>query len=437
MYRRRVFDYFDLTGIDQGARPEFSLSLLAEVHGLGFSELGWVAAVHRRPEPEPKDDDDGDDEHVAPAARPPLPLVSYVMLHQDGVTTLALTKTAEGVDSLALGTLFDDGFIVKTETTPPGLRWQIIARNIRLAPRHGHDFAGFQTSDPKALVAFHQERVRAAAATSPCAPVPGSVLAHIAMRVRHGDVADPLREARTKWSRRVSPVVFLSTTAIVFGALVVLGAHGPFVVVAALVALACGATCGQAAFPFLVTVLVPSFVRDVSAPPRTTAEAMTASALLAAEASRARAPAVARAIAPSRALPVARPGKRWFLLANASLMPVLGFALMPKLGSVGPVAAMGIMMTADAAFMFITKQTRVDALRRWFFPALATRAALHRRASGWMRWGFGFAGAFLLLCARGWMAGGAELAPWVVFGWACVSALFGYYAWEAGADGRA
>ncbi|NOU28639.1 MAG: hypothetical protein HOO96_12095 [Polyangiaceae bacterium] len=431
-----MFDYFDLTGIDQGARPEFSPSLLAEVRALGFSELGWVAALHRRPEPEPKDEDE--DEDVAPAARPSLPLVSYVMLHQDGVTTLALTKTAEGVDSLGLGTLFDDGLIVKTETTPPGLRWQIVARNIRLAPRHGYDFAGIQTSDPKALVAFHQERVRAAGATSASrAPVPGSTLVHIAMRVRFREVADPLREARNKWSLGLRTPVFLATTATVFGVLVVLGARGPFLILAALVAIACGVTCGLAALPFLLTVLVPSFVRDVSAAPRTTAEAMTASALLAVEASRARAPAVARAVAPSRALPVARPGKRWFLLANASLMPVLGFALMPKLGSVGPVAAMGIMMTADAAFMFITKQTRVDALRRWFFPALATRATLHRRASGWMRWGFGFAGAFLLLCARGWMAGGAELAPWVVFGWACVSALFGYYAWEAGADGRA
>jgi hypothetical protein len=437
VYRRRVFDYFDLTGIDQGARPELSPALLAEVRALGFSELGWVAAVHRRPEPEPKGEDEDEDE--APAARPALPLVSYVMLHQDGVTTLALTKTAEGIDSLGLGTLFDDGLIVKTETTPPGLRWQIISRNIRLAPRHGYDFAGIQTSDPKALVAFHQERVRAAGATSASrAPVPGSTLAHIAMRVRFREVMDPLREARTKWSLRLRTPVFLATTAIVFGVLVVLGARGPFLVLGALVAIACGVTCGLAALPFLLTVLVPTFLRDVSAPPRTSAAVMIASALRVLEALRARVPGIARSIAVrAGALPVTPPRKRCFLLANASVMPALGFALMGKLGSVGPVAAMGIMMTLDAAFMFVTKQTRVDALRRWFFPALATPATLHRRATMGMRWGFGFAGAFLLLCARGWMASGAELAPWVVFGWACVSVLIGYYAWEAGADGRA
>lgn len=483
-----MFEYIDVTDDPSVERKSgIAPDAVARAHALGFVDLGWVAAVARSAAEGSESSADpasregnGDEGEPRPSSGPGALtqiLISRVFaLPPDGGVMLALTHT-KGRDTISLKTLFEDGHVVSTEERPHGFAGSLVSRAISVPPHHHYDLATFPTPDLRMLLDLHLRRVEAAKAGKSLSAsgketsstddgssalrvvVPGDLQVYIATRKRYREIANPRFEAQQKFAGRASWAVFFAMAAGAFAFLAALGVRGSSAVGAGLVAFLFAAVCGAGSFPLVLIVFAPMFVRDTAAPPPRPARELLS---LANDTRQGRVPVItfeddardddsAEADAmerdrvlrartkpsaermPPEALARLRRLDTIVSILNSLLLPILGFALMPTLGSAGPTAALGSVASLDAVILFIMKKSRIDLLRERFLPALANvEGAETAAAPSWLKWVSLSIGVLALAAARRSITKGIETAPqWLLVEWGFLTLLFVFAAWRS------
>jgi hypothetical protein len=186
-----LWDYFDVTDdprarAESKAVPELEEDLVDE----GFRWVGCILGVLRR---------DGQK------------LVNEVWVHLDGETTAGVSG-----HHVELGTLFEDGSVIKTATRPSLRHWIVTHAGLVHHPKNRYDFASTAARLPR-LLETHRDRVRRASAT----PVRGDpMIVHHAIRKR----ATELRAARMPTQHNIVPIVAAALS--VIAGLVAMKARG-------------------------------------------------------------------------------------------------------------------------------------------------------------------------------------------------------------------
>jgi hypothetical protein len=429
-----VFEYVDVTDDPSAPRhAAISEAMISEAVKLGFVDVGFIAAM------------------VQGSSRN-HPIVSRVMKSASGETLLSITRF-RGRENISLKTLFEDGSIVSTEQRPRGLEGMLIARGAAVAPHHAYDLATFPVGDIASLLAIHAARIERMT-QSGRTPVPGDLRVHLAVRRRYREIANPRVARQHAFAGTLSKATFVIVVAGgVFASLALRPTLGNGALFVALLGLLAGAAAALVAFLVGLAVLSPFIAKDVAAPaPRPAADLLA----LADEVPRGR---IAQMIdhesgadpdddessvtdvrpAQSRNAPIHVPAADLVRLrrrdtivslANALVLPGVGFALIRVLGTAGTTAAFGAIACIDAAIFFVMQKSRLDLLRARFVPDLVAAENGLVVPSG-LRWIYAGVGIIALVVARRSIAAGIEPAPgWLFAEWAALAALFLFAAWR-------
>ncbi len=423
-----MFEYVDVS--DDPAAPRhaaLSEAICEKAIELGFVDLGWIAAIVQ-------------------GATNSGPLVSRVMRSADGRTLLSLTRF-RGRDNISLKTLFEDGTVVSTEQRPPGFEGMLIARGATIAPQHAYDLAVYRNDDLADLARIHHERLQKEPHASRT-PVEGDLRAHLAVRRRYREIANPRVAKQHAFAGLLSKIAFVIVVGgSVFASVMLREALGNGALFIALVGLVLGAGVSLGVFLFGLVVLAPFVAKNVAVPPPRSAQELLA---LADEVPRGR---VARHVESADddegAEPAPRPNPDAPILVpaadlarlrrrdtivslvNALVLPGVGFALIRVLGTAGTTAAFGAIACIDAAILFVMQRSRLDLLRAKFVPALVAAESAPVVPPG-LRWVYAAVGIVALVISRRTIMIGSDPAPpWLFAEWAALAALFVFAAWRA------